>query len=110
MFRTILTDCSELIIPIVNELFNENKPETGKVIFDVNEHFIGEKSGKQHKRITDSSFVIVSNNEEKKNISEVVLGFSKRRYHIECETNAGIKILKREFEYDSQIALHNGIV
>ena len=110
MFRTILTDCSELIIPIVNELFSENKPETGKVIFDVNEHFIGEKSGKQHKRITDSSFVIVSNNEEKKNISEVVLGFSKRRYHIECETNAGIKILKREFEYDSQIALHNGIV
>ena len=111
MFRTILTDCSELIIPIVNELFSENKSETGKVIFDVNEHFIGEKNGKQHKRITDSSFVIVSNNEEKKeNISEVALKFSKRRYHIECETNAGIKILKREFEYDSQIALHNGIV
>lgn len=57
----------------------------------------GEKSGKQHKRITDSSFVIVSNNEEKKkNIGEVALGFSKRRYHIECETNAGIKILKSE--------------
>lgn len=112
VFRTLLADCSELIIPVVNEVFNEKNGENERVIFDLNEHFSGGKSGEQHKRITDSAFVITSDENEWKteNIDEWISDIQKRRYHIECETNFGIKILKREFEYDSQIALDNGIV
>lgn len=112
VFRTLLADCSELIIPVVNEVFNEKNGENERVIFDLNEHFVGGKNGEQHKRITDSAFVITSDENEWKteNIDRWISDIQKRRYHIECETNAGIKILKREFEYDSQIALDNGTV
>ena len=43
-FRTLLNDCSELIIPVVNEVFGEHYTGKEKIIFGVNEHFLSQDS------------------------------------------------------------------
>ena len=58
-FRTLLNDCSELIIPVVNEAFDENYTGKEQIIFGINEHFLNQDGGNEEKRITDSSFSIV---------------------------------------------------
>ena len=69
-FRTLLTDCPHLMIPVVNELFHENYELTDSVDLRQNESFI--TNGADQKRITDSNFSVGINQD--------------RRYHIECES------------------------
>ncbi|MBO6178595.1 MAG: hypothetical protein J6O04_05445 [Selenomonadaceae bacterium] len=95
-FRTLLNDCSELIIPVVNEVFGERFTGTEKVSLGVNELFIRQDNSRMKKRITDSSFVIISDEH------------TEKRYHIECEEQLDKSILLRIFEYDAQIALNEG--
>ena len=95
-FRTLLNDCRELIIPVVNEVFGENYTGKEEVFFTPNEYFLNQDGGNEEKRITDSSFIIVNDNGKTK------------RYHVECETNLDTSILIRMFEYDAQIALGDG--
>jgi len=95
-FRTLLNDCSELIIPVVNEVFGEHYTGKEKIIFGVNEHFLSQEEDNVKKVITDSSFVIISSD-----------GVQKR-YHIECQSTADNSMLVRIFEYDAQIALDSG--
>ena len=97
-FRTLLNDCSELIIPVVNEVFGEHYSGKEKIIFGVNEHFLSQDVDNVKKIITDSSFVITDTN-----------GVQKR-YHIECQSTADNSMLMRIFEYDAQIALDSGSV
>ena len=93
-FRTLLNDCSELIIPVVNEVFGEHFTGKEKVSLGVNELFIKQDNSRMKKRITDSSFVIISGDN------------TEKRYHIECEEQLDKSILLRIFEYDAQIALN----
>lgn len=95
-FRTLLNDCSELIIPVVNEVFGEHYTGKEKIIFGINEHFLSQDVDKVKKIITDSSFIIISSD-----------GVQKR-YHIECQSTADNSMLVRIFEYDAQIALDSG--
>ena len=95
-FRTLLNDCSELIIPVVNEVFGEHYTGKEKIIFGVNEHFLSQDVDNVKKIITDSSFVIIGSD-----------GMQKR-YHIECQSTADDSMLVRIFEYDAQIALDSG--
>ena len=95
-FRTLLNDCSELIIPVVNEVFGEHYTGKEKIIFGVNEHFLSQEEDNVKKVITDSSFVISGSD-----------GVQKR-YHIECQSTADNSMLVRIFEYDAQIALDSG--
>lgn len=95
-FRTLLNDCKELVIPVVNEAFGENYTGQEEVIFAPNEHFLNKDGGAEEKRITDSNFIIVSTDG------------AKKRYHIECEVNMDDTIIVRIFEYDAQIALNDG--
>ncbi|MBQ1511426.1 MAG: hypothetical protein IIZ54_11185 [Selenomonadaceae bacterium] len=97
-FRTMLNDCKELVIPVVNEAFGESYTGKEKIIFGINEHFLAQDGGNEEKRITDSSFVIVC------------ADGAKKRYHLECESNLDGSILLRIFEYDAQIALDDGKV
>ncbi|MCR5655720.1 MAG: hypothetical protein K6G07_08830 [Lachnospiraceae bacterium] len=87
-FRTLLTDCKRLVIPLVNELFHT---EYNYLSEDVqvyhNEHFVTE--GDDQERITDSNFSI---------------GKNKDRFHIECQTSYDGTIVVRIFEYSTQIA------
>ncbi len=95
-FRTMLNDCTELIIPVVNEAFGETYTGKEKIILGINEHFLAQDGSSEEKRITDSSFVIVCSDG------------AKKRYHLECESNMDGSILLRMFEYDAQIALDEG--
>ena len=93
VFRTLLKDCTALIIPVVNELFHTSY--TGKETIHLlqNEHFIKLPDGNEQERITDSSFEI--------------LGRERKRYHVECQSTEDGSMIVRMFEYDTQLALEN---
>ncbi len=90
VFRTLLADCSYLIIPILNEVFGEHYSEKETIEPEPNEHFLNRQDGTQEERITDSCFRIL-----------------QKRYHIECQSTPDHTMAVRMFEYDVQIALTN---
>ena len=90
VFRTLLNDCSSLIIPVINELFHTKYALNEHITLCNNELFINHPDGTQAERITDSNIQL-----------------RKGRYHIECQSSTDKTILIRIFEYDSQIALQN---
>ena len=94
VFRTLLNDCSSLIIPIINEVFHEHYSGQEKIIFSPNEHFLNQQGGNEEERITDTSFKIE--------------GKETKKYHLECQSSTDNSMLVRFFEYDTQIALDEG--
>ncbi len=94
VFRTLLNDCSHLIIPLINEIFGEHYSGQEKIIFSPNEHFLNQQGGNEDTRITDTSFKIV--------------GTETKKYHLECQSSTDNSMLVRFFEYDTQIALDEG--
>lgn len=94
VFRTLLSDCSPLIIPVINEIFGEHYSGQEKITFSPNEHFLKQQDGNEEKRITDTSFRIE--------------GKETKKYHLECQSNTNNSMLVRFFEYDTQIALDGG--
>ena len=94
VFRTLLNDCSSLIIPVINEVFEETYSGKETIIFSPNEHFMNQQGGNEDERITDSSFKIV--------------GKEIKKYHLECQSSTDSSMLIRFFEYDTQIALDEG--
>lgn len=58
VFQTLLNDCTELIIPVVNEIFGENYTGKERITFSPNEHFLNQQDGNTKEKITDSCFVI----------------------------------------------------
>lgn len=92
VFRTLLTDCKKLIIPVVNEIFKEEYTGREQVILKENEIFLRQQNGGEDKRITDSSFAIVD-------------GTVSKSYHLECQSSTDGSMVIRIYEYDSQIAL-----
>lgn len=97
-FRTMLNDCSALIIPVVNLYFNENYTGNEEITFSKNEHYLAHSDSTEDKRVTDSSFIITRADK------------TKKRYHIECEEQLSGSILVRMFEYDAQIALDGRMI
>lgn len=94
-FRTILNDCRQLIIPVINEIFNETYTGDEEVEFFPNEHFLDQQDEADQRRITDTNFRII--------------GKTIKKYHLECESSLPDgKIAIRLFEYDAQIALDEG--
>ena len=57
-FRTVLNDCSKLMIPIINISFGERYTGNEKIIFYPNEHFIDQQNAPDEKRITDTNFAV----------------------------------------------------
>ena len=94
VFRTLLNDCSPLILPLINEVFDEHYTGREKIVFSPNEHFLNRQDGEEEERITDNSFK--------------VLGAIPKKYHWECQCNPDNSMLVRFFEYDTQIALDEG--
>ena len=96
-FRTILNDCRKLIIPVINEIFDEHYTGEEEVRFFPNEHFLDQQDAADKERITDTNFQII--------------GRIVKKYHLECESSLPDgKITIRLFEYDAQIALDEGEV
>ena len=94
VFRTLLNDCSPLIIPVINEIFKEHYSGQEKIIFSPNEHFMNQQGGNEEERITDTSFWIE--------------GEKTKKYHLECQSSTDTSRLVRFFDYDTQIALDEG--
>ncbi len=95
VFRTLLNDCSSLIIPLINEVFGERYTGKEQIVFSQNEHFMNRQDGKEEERITDTSFKIIS-------------GTGSKKYHWECQSSTDSSMLVRFFEYDTQLALDEG--
>ncbi len=96
VFRTLVNDCTSLMIPVVNEVFGEHYTGEEKVTILPGERFIKRQGTDTKEKITDSCFEIH--------------GITIKRYHMECQSTADHSMLIRMFEYDSQIALDNGEV
>ena len=64
-FRTILNDCRQLILPVINEAFGERYRGDEEVDFSPNEHFIDQQDEADRKVITDTNFVVRSERGEK---------------------------------------------
>ena len=96
VFRTLLNDCSTLIIPVINEVFGEHYSGQEKIVFSPNEHFMNQQGGNEEERVTDTSFKIE--------------GKETKKYHLECQSSTDNSMLIRFFEYDTQIALDEGTI
>lgn len=96
-FLTLLHDCSHLIIPVVNLIFNKNYTGQETIIFAPNEFYLSKAAGGKEKRITDSCFSIVG--ADGKAI----------HYHFECESNLDQSIMLRVYSYDSLISSRNAM-
>lgn len=94
VFRTLLNDCSSLIIPVINAVFGEQYSGEEEITFSPNEHFLNRQGGNEDERITDSSFTIH--------------GKETKKYHMECQSSSDSSMLVRFFEYGTQIALDEG--
>ena len=94
-FRTLLQDCPELVVPLINELFGTNYTGREVVVSNENEIFLRNPEGKKEKRVTDSNLTLIS-----------LKGISKR-YHLECQSTVDGTMEIRMWEYDAQIALMN---
>lgn len=94
VFRTLLNDCTPLIIPVINDVFGEQYSGNEEIIFSPNEHFLNRQGGNEDERITDISFQI--------------RGKEIKRYHLECQSSPDSSLLVRFFEYGTQIALDEG--
>lgn len=88
-FRTLLTDCPKLVIPLVNEMFSERYDTENTVTLYQNEHFLPDAG----ERISDSNFSIGTDR--------------RKRYNIECQSNRDGSIVIRLFEYGAQVAQEN---
>lgn len=92
VFRTVINDCTQFILPFINEVFGEHYKGDEKIEFHPNEHFIDQLDEPDIRRITDSNFTVI--------------GETTKKYHLECESSTySSKVLIRLFEYDAQIAL-----
>ena len=97
-FRTMMNDCVRLLIPVINEVFGKNYSGNEKIIFRPNEHFINQQDGMEQKRITDSSFSIISKDN------------SEDKFILECQSTDDDTLLIRIFEYITQEALDSGSI
>lgn len=97
VFRTILNDCRKMILPVINEIFDEEYIGDEKIEFFPNEHFLDQQDAADKERITDTNFRVI--------------GKEIKKYHLECESSLPDgKMTIRLFEYDAQIALDEGEV
>ena len=81
VFRTLLNDCSALVLPMLNETFGEHYTGKEEIIFFQNEHFLNQQDGTEEKRITDTFFA--------------VSGTKRKKYHWECESKADKSMMHR---------------
>ena len=96
VFKTLLNDCTKLIIPVINEIFGEHYTGDETISDSRNEHFIHITDTSTKEKITDSCFTIH--------------GTVDKKYHVECQSTPDGSMVVRMFEYDSHIALHHGTV
>ena len=72
VYKTLLNDCTNLIIPVVNEIFDENYTGQERIEFLPKDHIIHLQDNITKEKRTDSCFEIQ--------------GKIPKKYHIECQS------------------------
>ena len=93
VFRTMVTDCPFLLIPLINEVFGENYTGDEEITLLQNEHFIKLTDKKLLKKVTDSRIGMPS--------------ATSKTYHFECQSTSDGSINIRIFEYATQMAIED---
>ena len=81
-FKTLVTECGKLVIPLVNEVFGKDYSDDSEVTVNPNEHIKSPDTFKRRKRIADSSLMIRND-----------------RYIVECQSVPDGSMIVRMFEY-----------
>ena len=89
IFKTMVTKNPHLLIPLINEIFDEHYSQESEVILLSDEHRTEKIDGKNEREIITDSYISIENN----------------NYHLECQSNPDGTILFRMVEYDFHIAL-----
>ena len=95
-YMTLIDKCPRLVIPLINEMFSENFSPYDRIVGDPNEYYVRYGDGDERKIATDSVFSII--------------GSTRKKYHIECQSTADGSMIIRIFEYDTHIALRNAVL
>lgn len=97
VFKTLVHDQRELILPLLNETFGTAyEKDRATIEFLSDEHFLM-VGGNPDKMVSDSSF-------------KVTMDDAETIYHYECQSTPDHTMAVRFFQYDSQIALEQGIL
>ena len=91
VFRTLLDQCPRLVVPLINELFDEANPRDLPIVLRKNGHY-RDVGGKQKEVVSDSNIL-------------VVLPDRTAAYHLECQSTTDRSMTRRMFEYDTSIAM-----
>ena len=105
VFKTMLVDCRQLVLPLLNELFGESYRGDEVIEFYGEEHRKNQEGGETEKRIVDSSFSVYPAPRRLENVDPWATASWKKHYHMECESGPDQEILLRLFEYDAQLGL-----
>ncbi len=95
VYRTMLVEDDELVLPLLNEVFGENYTGEERIVRFSNEHYDIQQGGAGDKRITDSFLEVI--------------GQERKRYHCECESSPDGSIIIRMFQYGTQLALVDSV-
>lgn len=93
IFKTIVTKNSRLVIPIINEIFDENHDINSNVKL-LSDHHVTEKND-----LDDDSEII----------TDSYISIDGVNYHLECQSNPDGTIVFRMVEYDFHIALDDAL-
>ncbi|MCC8103851.1 MAG: hypothetical protein LIP11_16930 [Clostridiales bacterium] len=91
VYRTLVLDCPRLLIPMINEIFNEHFTKEDEIVFSKDIYKFNGRADKAETRMTDSVFEII--------------GVVRKRFLLECQVNPDNSMLVRMFEYATLVAL-----
>lgn len=91
VFRTLLNDCPDLIIPVLNEAFGTSFIIGRDMVRKGDNKFFFTKQDGVQKEIVSDSHIMVGG----------------KMFHIECQSSADGSMAVRMFEYDVQIAMQH---
>ena len=90
VYKTILHDRPKLVIPMINEIFEEKYTGQERIEFLEGTHYIKDTDGKLVERATDSYFKVLDEREQE--------------FHLEAQSTTDTTMVQRVYEYDSAIA------
>ena len=90
VYKTILHGRPKLVIPMINEIFEEQYKGQERIEFLEGTHYIKDTDGKLVERATDSYFKVLDEREQE--------------FHLEAQSTTDTTMVQRVYEYDSAIA------
>ena len=90
VYKMMLHDRPKMVIPMINEIFQEQYKGQERIEFLEGTHYIKDTDGKLVERATDSYFKVMDERE--------------KEFHLEVQSTTDTTMVQRVYEYDSAIA------